>query len=145
MSAVRTFLLVLALPIGLGAQERAPVGATRADSGIVRRPLADGFVSRQVLVGIGGLSLGAIAGGMIAAELTNDDGGYEDLGHVLLGMLGGGIVGSSWAVHYYSNRAGHRSRYVATLAGSLLGAAGGPFFMVTVPLGSALGYNAARR
>jgi hypothetical protein len=77
--------------------------------------------------------------------LAPGEDGWGDLAGVLMGMIVGGTVGSSVAVYRFSNGKGYQSSYVATLVGSWVGLFGGPLLFVTVPMGSAIGYNVARK
>lgn len=111
-----------------------------------RQPLPPGFATQQAAVGLLGFTVGALAGGFVGAGAApSDGGGFEDLAGVLVGMAVGGALGSSITVYRYSNGKGYRSSYPATLAGSVVGFLGGPLLWVTVPIGSAVGYNMARK
>jgi hypothetical protein len=122
----------------------APVGDTVPVR--VRQPLPPGFVTQQAIAGFGGLAVGGLLGGLAGSALVQDSGGgWEDLAGVVFGMAVGGAVGSSVAVYRFSNGKGYQSSYAVTLLGSVAGFFGGPVFWVTVPIGSAVGYNVARR
>ena len=122
----------------------APVPDTIPTTG--RQPLPPGFVTQQALAGLGGLTVGGLLGGLTGSLVVQDGGdGWAELGGVLVGMVVGGSVGSSWAVYRFSNGKGYRSSYAATLMGSVAGFVGGPIFWITVPVGGAIGYNAARK
>ncbi len=112
-----------------------------------RQPLPPGFVTQQVLAGVGGLAVGGLLGGLVGSALVADGGGdgWDDLVGVIFGMAIGGAVGSSITVYRFSNEKGYQSSYSATLLGSVAGFFGGPVFWVTVPIGSAVGYNVARK
>lgn len=149
------FVCALALlrPLVLEAQ-RVPesritaLAAPGADTVPVRgrQPLPPGFVTQQTIAGFGGLTVGGLLGGLAGSALVQDSGGgWEDLAGVIFGMAIGGAVGSSVAVYRFSNGKGYHSSYAATLLGSVAGFFGGPVFWVTVPIGSAVGYNVARR
>jgi hypothetical protein len=149
------FAAILAVPLAsdLGAQRlpepritpfAAPVTDTVPKTG--RQPLPPGFVTQQAVAGFGGLAVGGLLGGMVGSALVQDGGnGWEDLAGLVVGMAVGGAVGSSVAVYRFSNAKGYRSSYAATLLGSVVGFSGGPVFWVTVPIGSAVGYNVARK
>ena len=146
-------LIGVAQPTFLGAQRvkeprigsfAAPVADTLPQLG--RQPLPAGFVTQQAMAGLGGLAIGGLLGGLVGSVAVQDRGdGWEALGGLLVGMFVGGSVGSSWAVYRFSNGKGHRSSYAATLMGSVAGFVGGPLFWITVPVGGAIGYNAARK
>jgi hypothetical protein len=110
-----------------------------------RQPLPPGFVTQQALVGFGGFTLGALAGAAVGSAMAPGNDGFEDLAGVIFGMIIGGTVGSSVLVYRYSNGKGYESNYGATLLGSVAGLFGGPLLWVTVPMGSAIGYNVARK
>jgi hypothetical protein len=55
------------------------------------------------------------------------------------------VIGSSVVVYRFSNAKGFQSSYGATLVGSVAGLFGGPLLWVTVPMGSTIGYNLARK
>lgn len=149
------FAAILAVPLAsnLGAQRlpeprittlAAPMADTVPTMG--RQPLPPGFVTQQAVAGFGGLAVGGLIGGMVGSALVQDGGsGWEDLAGAIFGMAIGGAVGSSVAVYRFSNAKGYRSSYAATLLGSVAGFFGGPVFWVTVPIGSAVGYNVARK
>lgn len=122
----------------------APIADTVPVRG--RQPLPPGFVTQQAMAGFGGLAVGGLLGGLVGSALVQDNGsGWEDLAGAIFGMAIGGAVGSSVAVYRFSNGKGYRSSYAATLVGSFAGFFGGPVFWVTVPIGSAVGYNVARK
>ncbi len=111
-----------------------------------RQPLPPGFVTQQAFAGFAGFTIGALAGGLVGAQVApSNGGGFEDLAGVLMGLIIGGTVGSSVTVYRFSNAKGYRSSYVTTLVGSVAGLFGGPLLWVTVPIGSAVGYNVARK
>jgi len=111
-----------------------------------RQPLPPGFVSQQALVGFAGFTIGALAGAAVGSAMApSDGGGFEDLAGVLMGVIIGGTVGSSVTVYRFSNGKGYRSSYATTLLGSVAGLFGGPLLWVTVPIGSTVGYNVARK
>lgn len=142
---------VIAMP--LGAQRmpesiRALRGPAVVDTlpTVGRTPLPPGFVTQQVFAGFAGFGIGALGGGLLAsAMVSGNSGGLEDLGVVVLGLAVGGAVGSSITVYRFSNGKGYHSSYAATLVGSVAGFFGGPLLWVTVPMGSAIGYNVARK
>ena len=111
-----------------------------------RQPLPPGFVTQQAFAGFAGFTIGALAGGFVGAQLApGNGGGFEDLAGVLMGLIVGGTVGSSVTVYRFSNGKGYRSSYATTLLGSVAGLFGGPLLWVTVPIGSTVGYNVARK
>ena len=110
-----------------------------------RKPLPPGFVTQQAFVGFGGFSVGALAGGALGAAVAPGRDGWDDLAAVLMGVIVGGTVGSSVSVYRFSNGKGYQSSYGATLLGSVAGLFGGPLLWITVPMGSAIGYNVARK
>ena len=111
-----------------------------------KKPIPPGFGAQQALVGLSGFAVGGLAGGFVGAGLAPDNGdGWADLAGVLVGMAVGGALGSSIAVYRFSNAKGFESSYAATLVGSVAGFFGGPLLWVTVPIGSAVGYNLARK
>jgi hypothetical protein len=111
-----------------------------------RQPLPPGFVTQQAFAGFAGFTIGALAGGLIGAQVApNDGGGFSDLAGVIYGLAIGGALGSSITVYRFSNAKGYRSSYAATLVGSIAGFFGGPLLWVTVPIGSTVGYNVARK
>jgi hypothetical protein len=110
-----------------------------------RQPLPPGFVTQQAFVGLAGFSVGALAGGAVGAAMAPGEDGWDDLAGVLMGMIIGGTFGSSVAVYRFSNGKGYQSSYAATLVGSWMGLVGGPLLFVTVPMGSTIGYNVARK
>lgn len=143
--------LLVAMP--LGAQRMQPsrfVPAVPFETDTVpavgRQPLPPGFVTQQALVGLAGFTIGALAGGFVGAQVAPDDGtGFADLAGVIYGLAIGGAVGSSVTVYRFSNAKGYHSSYAATLVGSIAGFFGGPLLWVTVPMGSTIGYNLARK
>lgn len=110
-----------------------------------RKELPAGFVGQQVLAGVGGTAAGGLLGGLVGAATTRGNGGLEELGPFLTGMIVGGMVGSAVTVQWYSRRAGFESPIWATAIGTVVGLAGGPLFLFTVPLGSTIGFNLARK
>jgi hypothetical protein len=110
-----------------------------------RKELPPGFVGQQVLAGVGGTAAGALLGGLVGAMTTDRNGGLETLGPFVMGMFVGGMLGSAVTVQWYSRRAGFESPIWATVAGTVVGLAGGPLFLFTVPLGSTIGFNLARK
>jgi len=111
-----------------------------------RQPLPPGFVTQQTFAGVAGFGIGALTGAFIGAAVVSDKGGgFAELAGVIYGLAIGGAVGSSVAVYRFSNAKGYRSSYAATLVGSVAGFFGGPLLWVTVPMGSAIGYNVARK
>lgn len=110
-----------------------------------RKELPPGFVGKQVLAGVGGTAVGGLLGGFVGAMTTDGNGGLEELGPFLMGMIVGGMVGSAVTVQWYSRRAGFESPFWATAAGTVVGLAGGPLFVFTVPIGSTIGFNLARK
>lgn len=143
--------LMVAMP--LGAQRMQPSRFVRAvplevDTvpAVGRQPLPPGFVTQQAFAGFAGFTIGALAGGLVGAQVApSDGGGFEDLAGVLMGLIIGGTVGSSVTVYRFSNAKGYRSSYATTLLGSVAGLFGGPLLWVTVPIGSTVGYNLARK
>jgi len=151
--------IVLGAVLLCGAQaaqaQQAPAGAFQvpprsgADAALgeprERKELPPGFVGQQVLVGVGGTAAGGLLGGLVGAMTTDRNGGLEELGPFLMGMIVGGMIGSAVSVQWYSRRAGFESPIWATAAGTVVGLAGGPLFVFTVPIGSTIGFNLARK
>jgi hypothetical protein len=142
--------LVVAMPVG--AQRVEPSRFATAVPLVVdtvpktgRVPLPPGFVTQQAFVGFAGFSVGALAGGAVGAAMAPGQDGWDDLAGVLMGIIIGGTAGSSIAVYRFSNGKGYESNYGATLLGSVAGLFGGPLLWVTVPMGSTIGYNLARK
>lgn len=143
--------LMVAMP--LGAQRVQPNRFASAPPMVLdtvpaagRQPLPPGFVTQQALVGFAGFTIGALAGGLVGAQVApSNGGGFEDLAGVLMGLIIGGTVGSSITVYRFSNAKGFSSSYATTLIGSVAGLFGGPLLWVTVPIGSTVGYNVARK
>jgi hypothetical protein len=142
--------LVVAMPVGAQRVQpnrfaSAPPVAVDTVPSTGRQPLPPGFVTQQAFVGFAGFSLGALAGAAVGSAMAPGNDGWEDLAGVLMGVIVGGTVGSSVAVYRFSNGKGYESNYGATLLGSVAGLFGGPLLWVTVPMGSAIGYNVARK
>jgi hypothetical protein len=146
-------LLSLIVTMPLGAQQMppsrfAPTEPVAMDSvpAVGRKPLPPGFVTQQAFAGFAGFTIGGLAGGLAGSALVRDNNnGWNDLAAVVFGMAIGGAVGSSITVYRFSNGKGYQSSYAATLVGSVAGFFGGPLFWVTVPMGSTIGYNLARK
>lgn len=142
--------LMVAMPVGAQRVQpsrfslAAPAAADTVPK-VGRQPLPPGFVTQQAFVGFAGFSVGALAGGAVGAAMAPGQDGWDDLAGVLMGIIVGGTVGSSVSVYRFSNAKGYESNYGATLLGSVAGLFGGPLLWITVPMGSAIGYNVARK
>lgn len=119
---------------------RRPVQA--GDRPNIQKPRANAPLPGQLMAGVVGWGAGALAGmavGAVVAEGSGD--GWEPL---LYGAMGT-FVGTPIGVHLFGARHGVRSNPLATVAGTFVGALGGPAIPFTMPLGAVFGYNAFSR
>lgn len=152
----RLLVAVAVLALGtnvLAAQptrEALRLGAAPAptDPANDRAPLSSGFITQQYLSATVGMLVLGTAGGLLGAATANSNEGFADIAQAALGALAGGVLGSALGVHWYSDRRGQQSPFLASLVGAAVGvggiAAGWPV-LVTVPVGAVVGYNVARR
>jgi hypothetical protein len=107
------------------------------------------FVAKQLLASAAGMVALGAAGGFIGARTSpGEGGGFQDIANALAGAVVGGVIGSAIGVHWYSKTHGHRSPFLASLAGAAVGTVGfaaGGTVLVTVPVGAVIGHNWARR
>lgn len=138
-------LLSLAVVGDAAAQWRPASRFESADARGERLP-PPGIVGAQLLVSTVGMAAGGLVGGFVGAAAVGGSGdAWVDLGVILGGVILGGMFGSSWAVHAYSQRAGYAAPYWGALLGSAAGIVGGQYFYVTMPIGAVVGHNLARR
>lgn len=111
--------------------------------------LTTSFVAKQLLASTAGMVALGAAGGFIGAQSSpSEGGGFEDIANAVAGAVVGGVIGSAIGVHWFSKRHGHRSPFLASLAGAAVGTVGfaaGGTVLVTVPVAAVIGHNWARR
>lgn len=111
--------------------------------------LTKSFVAKQLLASAAGMVALGAAGGFIGAQSgASQGGGFEDIANAAAGAIVGGVLGSAIGVYWYSKRHGHRSPFLASLAGAAVGTVGfaaGGTVLVSVPVAAVIGHNWARR
>ncbi len=106
------------------------------------------FVAKQLVASAAGMFLLGGAGGLIAANTSSAGEGFTDLANTAVAAIAGGVLGSAIGVYWFSKRHGHRSPFLASLAGAAVGTLGfaaGGAVLVTVPVAAVTGHNWARR
>lgn len=152
----RTILAALALCISAVTLAAQPT-RSELQRGVTASPLerydegaalTKTFVAKQLVASAAGMFLLGAAGGLIAANTSSAGEGFTDLANTAVAAIAGGVLGSAIGVYWYSKRHGHRSPFLASLAGAAVGTLGfaaGGAVLVTVPVGAVIGHNLARR
>ncbi len=122
-----------------GCLQRSSVAAATATP-VARATFDTDMLLRQGVAAAGGGLAGAL---LLVLPVALAERGGEDVPSdvtavmATLGYMGGSVVG----VQLYSQRRGQSGSWWGTLGGAVLGAFGGPFFLLTVPSGAVLGFT----
>ena len=108
----------------------------------IQKPRANPPLPGQVMAGALGWGAGFLAGLVVGSVISENPG--EDWTPLLTGVFGT-FIGTPIGVHMYGARHGTRANPLPTIAGTFLGAFGGPAAPYTMPLGAVIGYNTTSR